>query len=67
MRNAANAAGRAYSRRRCSAMASASRIVHKREYQKVLKEILEAVSDRGSGVRSRVSGPPTRGAPNHRR
>ena len=36
-------------------------------YQKILKDIREAVSDRGRGVRSRGERPPTRGAPNHRR
>jgi hypothetical protein len=36
-------------------------------YQKVLKEIREAVSDRGRGVRCRGERPSTRGAPNHRR
>ena len=35
--------------------------------QKSLKEILEAASDRGRGVRSRGERPPTRGAPNQRR
>jgi hypothetical protein len=35
--------------------------------QRVLKDIREAVSDRGRGVRSRGERPPTRGAPNHRR
>ena len=36
-------------------------------YQKSLKEIREAVSDRGRGVRSRGERPPARGTPNHRR
>src|SRR6266511_2071024 len=61
-RNAAKAAGRAYGRRRCPAMASTSRIVNNRRTRKFLKDIREAVSDRGRGVRSRVSGRP-RGAP----
>jgi hypothetical protein len=60
--NAVKAAGRAHSRRRCPVMASTSRIVHDRRYQKVLKDIREAVSDRGRGVRSRVRGRP-RGRP----
>jgi hypothetical protein len=34
-----------------------------RRTRKFLKEIREAVSDRGSGVRSRGERPPTRGAP----
>jgi hypothetical protein len=36
-RNAAKAAGHAYGRRRCPAMASTSRIVHNPAYQKVLE------------------------------
>jgi hypothetical protein len=32
-------------------------------YQKSSKEVREAVSDRGRGVRSRGERPPTRGAP----
>src|SRR6266496_5899279 len=51
-RNAAKAADRAYGRRRCPAMASTSRIVHNRRTRKFLKDIREAVSDRGRGVRS---------------
>jgi hypothetical protein len=66
-RNAAKAAGRAYGRRRCPAMASTSRIVYNRCTRKSLKEVQEAVSDRGRGVRSRGERPSTRGAPNHRR
>ena len=66
-RNAAKAAGRAYDQRKCPAIASTSRIVHHRRSRKALKEIREAVSDRGRGVRSRGERPPTRGAPNHRR
>jgi hypothetical protein len=66
-RDAAKAAGRAYGRRRCPAMASTSRIVHNRRSRKSLKDIREAVSDRGRGVRSRGERPPARGAPNHRR
>jgi hypothetical protein len=66
-RNAAKAAGRAHGRRRCPAMASTSRIVLNRRTRKSLKDTREAVSDRGSGVRSRGERPPTRGAPNHRR
>ncbi|HEX6758351.1 MAG TPA: hypothetical protein VF086_08040 [Propionibacteriaceae bacterium] len=66
-RNAAKAAGRAYGRRRCPAMALTSRIVHHRRSRKSLKDIREAVSDRGSGVRSGGERPPTRGAPDHRR
>src|SRR5258705_3479838 len=61
-RNAAKAAGRAYGRRRCSAMASTSRIVHHRHTRMSLKDIRDAVSDGGEGVRSRVSGRP-RGRP----
>ena len=37
------------------------------EARKSSKEIREAVSDRGRGVRSRGERPPTRGAPDHRR
>jgi hypothetical protein len=66
-RNAAKAAGRTYGRRSCPAMASTSRIVLNRRTRKSLKEIREAVSDRGGGVRSRGERPPARGAPNHRR
>ena len=46
---------------------SRCRIAHNRRTRKSLKEIREAVSDRGRGVRSRGERPPTRGAPNHRR
>jgi hypothetical protein len=53
--NAAEAAGRAYGRRGYPAMAPASRIVHSRRARKVLKDIREAVSGRGSGVRSRAT------------
>jgi hypothetical protein len=53
--NSAKAAGRTYGRRRCPAMASTSRIVHSRRARKVLKDIREAVSGRGSGVRSRAT------------
>jgi hypothetical protein len=66
-RNAAIAAGRAYGRCWCRAMASTGRIVHNRRSRKSLKDIRAAVSDRGSGVRSRGERPPTRGAPKHRR
>jgi hypothetical protein len=66
-RNAAKAAGDAYGRRRRPVMASTSRIVRNRRTRKSSKEIREAVSDRGRGVRSRGERPPTRGAPNHRR
>ena len=61
-RSAAEAAGRAYGRRRCPAMASTSRIVLNRRTRMSLKDIRGAVSDRGRGVRSRVSGRP-RGVP----
>ena len=43
------------------------RIDHNRRSRKSLKEIREAVSDRGRGVRSRGERPPAMGAPNHRR
>jgi hypothetical protein len=66
-RYAAKAVGRAYGRRRCPAMASTIRIVHNRRTSKSPKEIREAVSDRGRGVRSRGERPPARGVPNHRR
>src|SRR6266567_8820584 len=36
---------------------------HNRRTRKSSKEIREAVSDRGGGVRSRGESPPTRGAP----
>jgi len=42
---------------------SRCRIAHNRRTRKSSKEILEAVSDRGRGVRSRGERPPTRGAP----
>lgn len=64
-RNAAKTAGRSYGRRRCPAIASTSRIVLNRRTRS-LERIREWVSDRGRGVRSRVSGRP-QGAPNHRR
>ena len=66
-RCAAKAAGRAYGRRRCPAMASTIRIVHNRRTSKSPKEIREAVSDRGRGVRSRGERPPAGGASNRRR
>src|SRR6266700_1074109 len=62
-RNAAKAAGRTYGRRRCPAMASTSRIVLSRRTRKSSKEILEAVSDRGRGVRSRGERPAREGRP----
>ena len=42
---------------------SRCRIAHNRRTRKSSKEIREAVSDRGRGVRSRGERPPTRGAP----
>src|SRR5215813_2009368 len=38
-----------------------------RRWQNVSKDMREAVSDRGRGVRSRGVRPPTRGVPNRRR
>src|SRR5712691_9323316 len=43
---------------------SRCRIAYNRRTRKSSKEIREAVSDRGGGVRSRGERPPTRGAPN---
>ncbi len=62
-RSAANAAGRAYGRRWCPAMASTSGIVHNRRARTFLKDIREAVSDGGRGVPSGGERPPTWGVP----
>ena len=51
---------------RCPATASTSRIAHNRRTRKSSKEVREAVSDRGRGVRSQGERPPTRAAPKER-
>src|SRR5215813_7091446 len=52
----------AYGRRRCPAMASNESDSPQPAFQKVLKDIREAVSDRGRGVRGRGERPPAGGA-----
>jgi hypothetical protein len=66
-RNTPKAAGGGYGRRRWPAMASTSRIVLNRRSRRFLKDIREAVSDRGRAVRGRGERLPTRGARNHHR